>query len=55
MKCPQCQQENPPQSNFCLGCGRRLALACVSCGNDLAKVDQRLLRVSAKISRGRQG
>jgi zinc ribbon protein len=24
MKCPRCQYENPPESNFCLGCGTRL-------------------------------
>src|SRR5262245_34731381 len=35
MKCPRCQQENPPESNFCLGCGSRLGLTCPSCGADL--------------------
>ncbi|PYN72509.1 MAG: hypothetical protein DMD96_34650 [Candidatus Rokuibacteriota bacterium] len=35
MKCPRCQHENPPQSNYCLGCGARLAVACASCGADL--------------------
>src|SRR5262249_2154358 len=25
MKCPRCQQENPPQAKFCLECGARLA------------------------------
>ena len=36
MKCPRCQQENPPGSNFCLGCGTGLASAtCAACGNDL--------------------
>ena len=24
MKCPGCKHENPPESNFCLGCGARL-------------------------------
>jgi GAF domain-containing protein/anti-sigma regulatory factor (Ser/Thr protein kinase) len=24
MKCPRCQQENPPQAKFCLGCGAPL-------------------------------
>jgi class 3 adenylate cyclase/tetratricopeptide (TPR) repeat protein len=32
MRCPSCQHDNPPQSNFCLGCGARLVLACGSCG-----------------------
>jgi predicted amidophosphoribosyltransferase len=35
MKCHRCQHENPPQSNYCLGCGARLAVACASCGADL--------------------
>ena len=35
MKCPRCQHENPPESNFCLGCGSRLRLTCPSCGADL--------------------
>ena len=35
MKCPQCQWENPPGSNFCLGCGRRLGATCGACGTDL--------------------
>jgi class 3 adenylate cyclase len=35
MKCSRCQHENPPGSNFCLGCGTRLSAACSACGNDL--------------------
>ncbi len=35
MKCPRCQYENPPRSNFCLGCGMRLGATCGACGNDL--------------------
>jgi Adenylate and Guanylate cyclase catalytic domain/Double zinc ribbon len=35
MQCSRCQTENPPGSNFCLGCGARLALTCASCGADL--------------------
>src|SRR5262245_19904024 len=35
MKCPRCQHENPPGSNFCLGCGKRLGATCGACGNDL--------------------
>jgi class 3 adenylate cyclase/tetratricopeptide (TPR) repeat protein len=35
VKCPRCQHENPPESNFCLGCGARLGLTCASCGIDL--------------------
>lgn len=32
MRCLRCQQENPPGSNFCLGCGARLGLTCALCG-----------------------
>jgi class 3 adenylate cyclase len=35
MTCPSCQHANPPESNFCLGCGARLALTCASCGAPL--------------------
>jgi class 3 adenylate cyclase len=35
MKCARCQHENPPESNFCLGCGSRLGLTCLSCSADL--------------------
>jgi class 3 adenylate cyclase/tetratricopeptide (TPR) repeat protein len=35
MKCPRCQHESPPESNFCLGCGARLGLTCASCGTPL--------------------
>src|SRR5262245_49100944 len=35
MKCPRCQQDNPPHARFCLGCGARLALTCGSCGVEL--------------------
>ena len=35
MKCSRCQQENPPGSNFCLGCGARLGATCGACGNEL--------------------
>ena len=32
MKCPRCQQENPPQAKFCLECAVPLALRCANCG-----------------------
>jgi class 3 adenylate cyclase/tetratricopeptide (TPR) repeat protein len=35
MRCGRCQQENPPGSNFCLGCGAALGLACANCGIQL--------------------
>ena len=35
MRCLRCQQLNPPESNFCLGCGAGLGLRCNACGSDL--------------------
>lgn len=35
MRCPGCQQDNPPQARFCLACGVRLALRCDKCGVEL--------------------
>jgi class 3 adenylate cyclase len=32
VKCPRCQQDNPPGQKFCGECGARLATACASCG-----------------------
>jgi class 3 adenylate cyclase/tetratricopeptide (TPR) repeat protein len=35
MKCPRCQQQNPPQAKFCLECATALALRCTNCGTQL--------------------
>src|SRR5205809_1979714 len=35
MKCPRCQHDNPPQANFCLECGARVALTCTKCRSEL--------------------
>src|SRR5712692_3473001 len=35
MKCPRCQQENPPQAKFCLECATPLARQCANCGTPL--------------------
>jgi class 3 adenylate cyclase/tetratricopeptide (TPR) repeat protein len=35
MKCPRCQQENPPEAKFCLECATPLVLRCVNCGTQL--------------------
>ena len=35
MKCARCQCENPPGSNFCVGCGMPLRVICGGCGTDL--------------------
>jgi class 3 adenylate cyclase/tetratricopeptide (TPR) repeat protein len=35
MKCPRCEQENPPQAKFCLECAAPMALRCANCGTEL--------------------
>src|SRR5262249_28793258 len=35
MKCPRCQQENPPQAKFCLECGIRLSSTAKTDGSSL--------------------
>ena len=35
MKCPRCQQENPPQAKFCLECAAQLARRRTNCGIQL--------------------
>src|SRR5262245_14989281 len=35
MQCPQCQQHNPPQARFCMGCGAGLTPSCSHCGTEL--------------------
>ena len=35
MKCPRCQEENPPQAKFCLECAAPLAQTCTHCGTQL--------------------
>src|SRR5262245_45559445 len=34
MRCPQCQQENPPGARFCNACGVRLARVCPACRHE---------------------
>jgi class 3 adenylate cyclase/tetratricopeptide (TPR) repeat protein len=35
MRCTRCQQENPPQAKFCLGCGIALTLKCGKCSTEI--------------------
>ena len=53
MKCPRCQQENPPQAKFCLECAAPLALRCANCGTQLppAASSLRVPAASASCSR----
>ncbi len=33
MRCPQCQEENPPQAKFCSACGNRFQVLCPACAH----------------------
>jgi hypothetical protein len=44
MKCPECQFENPEDSNFCLECGQKLEQKCPQC--------EKLLPAGAKFCNG---
>ena len=55
MRCPSCQHENPTGSNFCLGCGARLALACAVCGNDLPSGARFCNKCGAPVAAGAAG
>ena len=44
MQCPECQFENPEDSNFCLECGQKLERKCAQC--------EKLLPVGAKFCNG---
>src|SRR6185369_3153342 len=35
MRCPGCQQDNPPQAKSCLECAAPLAPRCANCGTQL--------------------
>ena len=50
MKCPRCQQENPPQAKFCLECAAPLALALRELRDPAACRREVLLRVRARRS-----
>jgi class 3 adenylate cyclase/tetratricopeptide (TPR) repeat protein len=33
MRCPQCQEENPPRAKFCSACGTRFEVLCPACAH----------------------
>ncbi len=37
MTCPRCQQQSPPDADFCPHCGAKLAAVCVHCGTEPGK------------------
>ena len=55
MKCPRCQQENPPQAKFCLECGTSLALKCTKCGTELPPGAKFCLECGQSVSPGSAG
>jgi Double zinc ribbon len=50
MRCPRCDEENPPRAKFCLECGAPLARTCANCGA-AAGVREVLSRVRASAAR----
>jgi class 3 adenylate cyclase/tetratricopeptide (TPR) repeat protein len=55
MRCPRCQQDNPPHARFCLGCGARLALTCGSCGAELPGGARFCLQCGQAVTAGTAG
>ena len=55
MKCARCQHDNPPASNFCLGCGARLGATCGGCGNDLPVGSRFCNKCGTAVSGGESG
>ncbi len=53
MKCPKCQQDNPTQARFCLGCGVRVALVCSACGTELPGIARFCLQCGRAVGDGR--
>ncbi|HLL53336.1 MAG TPA: zinc ribbon domain-containing protein, partial [Myxococcaceae bacterium] len=37
MRCPSCQQENPPNAKFCVECATPMPLACAQCGTQIPR------------------
>ncbi|MGH7775411.1 MAG: zinc-ribbon domain-containing protein, partial [Candidatus Binatia bacterium] len=52
MKCPRCQQENPPQAKFCLECGARLSPICAKCSTELPAEAKFCLHCGQPVSAG---
>ena len=51
MRCPQCQQENPPGARFCLQCGRSLLADCAACGQPLPEGAKFCMQCGAAVGR----
>ena len=50
MKCPRCQQDNPPHAKFCLECALPLALRCGACGAQLPTGSKFCFECAAPVS-----
>src|SRR5262245_53715423 len=55
MKCPRCQQENPPPAKFCLECATPLALRCASSGTQLSAGAKFCFECATPVSASRSG
>jgi len=49
MACPQCQQQAPPEADFCPSCGTRLRIACPGCATPNAATHQFCMRCGAAL------
>src|SRR5262245_59412236 len=50
MKCPRCQQNNPPYAKFCLDSATQLALPCPNCGTELPPPPRSCLECAHPVS-----
>jgi class 3 adenylate cyclase/tetratricopeptide (TPR) repeat protein len=50
MRCARCQQENPPQAKFCLGCGIAITLKCANCGTEIPAAAKYCLECGQPVS-----
>jgi Double zinc ribbon len=55
MKCPRCQQENPPQATFCLECATPPAPRCANCGTQLPAGPKFCFECATPVSASRSG
>jgi class 3 adenylate cyclase/tetratricopeptide (TPR) repeat protein len=55
MRCPRCQQDNPPHARFCLGCGAHLAFPCTACGAELPGGARFCLQCGQAVTAGTAG
>src|SRR5262245_40195769 len=55
MTCPSCRRQNPPDAQFCVGCGARLGRSCPSCGAVLPTGSRFCFRCGSAVPRDADG